>query len=112
MTISNTNSAKHHNSARTKDSSSNTDQKISNLIETFTANLDTSNLSNSNSGSSDTFRVNGQVGTFIAQKLSNGEKIRVGRNGQVISTMNYVEEKQQTRRYVFFIFTSTEISLL
>ena len=52
------------------------DKIESNLIDTFTANYE-----NSQSEKMDSYRVNSQVGTLIAQKLLKGEKIRVGRNG-------------------------------
>ena len=55
-------------------------QNISNLIETFTTNIDDKDSKDT----ADMFRVNGQVGTFIAQKLLKGEKIRIGNNGDPI----------------------------
>ena len=50
-----------------------------NLIDTFTANIE-----NPNNEKMDSYKVNSEVGTLIAQKLLKGEKIRVGRNGSVI----------------------------
>lgn len=46
------------------------------LIDTFTANME-----NPNNEKMDSYKVNSEIGTLIAQKLLKGEKIRVGRNG-------------------------------
>ena len=49
------------------------------LIDTFTANVDEPMSDTQNS-----YNVNSQVGTLIAHKLSNGERIRVGINGSSV----------------------------
>ena len=52
------------------------------LIDTFTANLDNP------SDKLDSYRVNGEVGTLIAQKMFKGEKFIVGRNGIAVNSEN------------------------
>lgn len=53
---------------------------VTSLIDTFTSNLD-----NNKTDKLETYRVKGDVGTLIAQKLIKGEKIRVCRNGEPVS---------------------------
>lgn len=72
---------------------STTDAKLSSLIEAFTATL---NQGEQNQDS--VYQVNGHVGTFIAQKLLNGEKIRVGHNGQAVSSTVNVEAPAERRK--------------
>lgn len=49
------------------------------LIDAFTADID-----NPNTKKLESFQVNGEVGTLIAQKLLKGEKMRICRNGEPI----------------------------
>lgn len=80
MTIVNKNSTTSNKKNEEKDE----DRIESSLIETFTANLE--NMSNE---TKDSYKVNTEVGTLIAQKLLKGEKIRVGRNGSVIGVEEF-----------------------
>ena len=56
---------------------------VTSLIDTFTSNLD-----NNKTDKLETYRVKGDVGTLIAQKLIKGEKIRVCRNGEPVSVVS------------------------
>ena len=69
---------------------------VTSLIDTFTNNLD------NKSEKLETYRVKGEVGTLIAQKLIKGEKIRVCRNGEpvsVVSESNELEDLASNRLY-------------
>ena len=55
-------------------------EKAPSLIDTFTSTLDSVNADQL-----ETYRVRGDVGTLIAQKLLRGEKIRVCRNGEPVN---------------------------
>lgn len=54
------------------------------LIDTFTADLDKKN-------DNDTYKVSGNVGSLIAQKLSHGEKMRICRNGQPVQNHSFIQ---------------------
>ena len=62
------------------DAQSDKSEKVISLIETFTSAID-----NGNSENLESYRVKGDVGTLIAQKLIRGEKIRVCRNGEPVN---------------------------
>ena len=59
------------------------------LIDTFTANIYEPEPQVSN-----TYQVNSNIGTLIANKLSQGEKIRVGVNGKFVKAE---QEKEDLR---------------
>jgi hypothetical protein len=83
----------------TQSSSANTNptDKISNLIEAFTSNLDAE--SGKEAATTETYKVNGQIGTFIAQKMLKGEKIRIGHNGEPVKGSGY-DEATDKRRFL------------
>ena len=51
------------------------------IIDTFTTNLDELN---EDDAEANTYRVSGEVGTLISQKLLSGDRIRIGRNGESV----------------------------
>ncbi|CAF0789818.1 unnamed protein product, partial [Brachionus calyciflorus] len=61
------------------DSSEKDKSKKISLIDTFTAEFDKP------SENTETYRVNGDTGSMIAQKLSDGEKMRICRNGELVN---------------------------
>ena len=69
----------------------NKNDKAVSLIETFTSALDNA----INTEHLETYRVNGNVGTLIAQKLLKGEKIRVCRNGEPVNIDNDITEEEE-----------------
>lgn len=69
-------------------STTSTNDRIASLVDTFASDLDTeSNLSSK----VNKYQVNGQVGVIIAERLQNGERLRVGRNGEEVTGNNYNE---------------------
>ena len=69
-------------------STTTTNDRIASLVDTFASDLDTeSNLSSK----VNKYQVNGQVGVIIAERLQNGERLRVGRNGEEVTGNNYNE---------------------
>jgi hypothetical protein len=68
-----------------KDSSTKT-----NIIDTFTNDIDDSRQI------LDSYNVSGDVASLIAQKMSTGERIRIGRNGESITNKNKNNNKNDT----------------
>ncbi len=79
--------------------------KISNLIEAFTSNLDGGGESSKEAVASETaaYRVSGQIGTYIAQKMLKGEKIRIGHNGEPVKGSVFDEAIDRRRYCLFFL---------
>jgi hypothetical protein len=92
MTITNVPSNPANNPAN------NPTDKISNLIEAFTANLTADDKDPTNaSTTAEAYRVKGEIGTFIAQKMLKGEKIRIGNNGNLVGSSahdQYIERRK------------------
>ena len=73
---------------------------VSSLIDTFTsANLDNANATTTQSAQ--TYKVTGEVGSFIAQNLTCKERIRVGHNGNEVQLLSQHlnKSKQESRKY-------------
>jgi hypothetical protein len=81
-------------------------EKPFSLIDTFTGGLDNP----SNMEQLETYRVKGDVGSLIAQKLLKGEKIRVCRNGEPVNVENDITEEEEftmalpVKKRFFFTF--------
>ena len=73
--------------SRPEDSSGN--QKT--IIDTFTTNLEDLNEDDTEAN---TYRVSGEVGTLISQKLLSGDRIRIGRTGESVRRTSGRREKR------------------